>query len=196
MIGMLRGTVWGMDSEKIILDVNGIGYLLHVPRRLATFTKGEDRVFYTHLLVREDDLVLCGFDSAEEKDFFIQLLSVSGIGPKVALGILSVYSVQQVKIAILREDVSQLTKVPGIGAKTAKRIILELKEKIKDIELESAAEEAGYSADLTAEAFDTLLALGFSRQEAREALTKVQARGINVTEDQIKEALRLLVSKK
>ncbi|HHV65827.1 MAG TPA: Holliday junction branch migration protein RuvA [Peptococcaceae bacterium] len=191
MIGMLRGTVWSKEknAEKIILDVGGIGYVLHVPDGLfAGLTQGEERVFYTHLLVREDDLILFGFDSAEEKDLFIQLLGVSGIGPKAALAILSTYSVQQVITAILQEDVSQLTKVPGIGGKTAKRLILELKEKIKEVEIGPT----GAAADFADEAFDTLLALGFSRNEARETLAKVQAKGIKVTEDQVKEALRLL----
>lgn len=198
MIGLLRGTVWNTDAERIILDVGGVGYLVHVPAGcFANTKKGEEKVFYTHLVVREDDLILFGFNTYEEKSLFIQLLGVSGIGPKAALSILSVFSVKQVKSAILREDFSKLTEVPGIGMKTAKRLILELKEKIKDFILDASSEEMGISAEFTNnEALDTLLALGFSRTEAREVLNKVAVKGVLTTEDQVKEALRLLAMPK
>lgn len=198
MIGMLKGTVWNTDSERIVLDVGGVGYLLQVPAGcFANSKKGEERVYYTHLVVREDDLTLFGFNTYDEKSLFIQLLGVSGIGPKAALALLSVFSVKQIKSAILREDVAQLTEVPGIGAKTAKRLILELKEKIKDLDLDTSGEEPETLSGVpNHEALDTLLALGFSRIESREVLTKVTAKGALTTEEQVKEALRLLAQHK
>ncbi len=198
MIGMLRGTVWVTDSDRIILDVGGVGYLLHVAAGcLADCRQGEEKIFYTHLQVREDDMTLYGFVQREEKELFLQLLGVSGIGPKAALSILSVFQVKQIKSAILQENVSLLTEVPGVGAKTAKRMILELKEKIKDFGLDGGSEnlEAGMSSTMNSEALDTLLALGFSRYEAREALNKATQKGADTTESQVKEALRLLANR-
>lgn len=194
MIGMLKGTVWQIDDEKVILDVNGVGYVLNVPSgSLIRLREGEDKVFYTHLQVREDDLSLYGFSNLEEKNLFTLLLGVSGIGPKAALAILSVYPPQQVKAAIIREDVAQLTQVPGIGGKTAKRLILELKEKIKDAVLEyGEAEVAPAAASSAGEAFDTLLVLGFSRIEARDALNKVKNIDEYTIEEQVREALKHL----
>lgn len=198
MIGMLRGIVWNKEAEKIILDVGGTGYLLHVPAGYyADLRQGEERVFYTYLVVREDDLILFGFKTCEEKSLFIQLLGVSGIGPKAALGILSVFTVKQVKAAIVREDHAFLTEVPGIGAKTAKRLILELKEKIKDFDTEIEDRTITNAPGSSNEALDTLLALGFSRIEAREALDKVTGSREDISvEEQIREALRHLASTK
>lgn len=196
MIAMLKGTVWVKDSDKIILDVNGVGYLLSVPVGCIQHIRtGEEKVFHTHLIVREDDVTLYGFNNVDEKNLFIMLLGVSGIGPKAALSILSAFSVIQVKSAILREDFPLLTKVPGIGGKTAKRLILELKEKVNDIDLENGLPEVITSSTLSNEALDTLLALGFSRNEAREVLQKVSKDSLT-TEDQLKEALRLLAKEK
>jgi Holliday junction DNA helicase RuvA len=197
MIGMLRGIVWKIDSEKIVLDVGGVGYLLHVPAgRFADVKQGEEKVFHTHLLVRTDDFILYGFSNPEEKNFFIKLLGVTGIGPKAALSILSAFPIKKVKIAILREDFSLLTEVPGIGKKTAKRLILELKDKVRDIDLEYNDNEEATNSGFPDEALDILLALGFSRMEAREALNKATTKGVLTTEEQVKEALRFLATPK
>lgn len=192
MIGMLRGIVWVTETDRLILDVGGVGYLLHMP--LSSLTKvrqGEENVFFTHLIMREDDLSLYGFISRDEKDLFLQLLSVTGIGPKAALAILSTFPVNRIKTAIVSDDASLLTEVSGIGGKTAKRIILELKEKIKDVELDGTTEEMT-SFVPTNESLEMLLSLGFSRAEARTALAKVDKKGITSVEDQLKEALRML----
>jgi Holliday junction DNA helicase RuvA len=193
VIGMLRGTVWAVDAERVILDVQGVGYLLSVPAGyLATIKPGEEKTYYTHLLVREDDLTLIGFNQREEKELFLQLLAVNGVGPKAALAILSAYAVKQVKGAIVREDAAMLTAVPGIGAKIAKRLILELKEKLKDTEPGPETTEPAAIGTSMHEALDTLLALGFSRNEARDALAKLAENPAESTEDRIKQALRLL----
>lgn len=195
MIGMLRGTVWTTEGDKLVLDINGIGYLLNVPTRcLAQLKQGDEKVFFTHLVVREDDLILYGFQSREEKDLFIQLLGVSGVGPKAALAILSAFSVNQIKTAIFKEDYPYLTEVPGIGAKTAKRVILELKDKIKDTVVSSEAGEPAVLSGLADEALETLLTLGFSRNEIRLVLSRVDEKGVLGTEERIKEALRLLAA--
>ncbi|NLI93611.1 MAG: Holliday junction branch migration protein RuvA [Peptococcaceae bacterium] len=193
MIGMVRGIIWAVDSDRVVLDVQGVGFLLLVPSGyLANLKPGDERTFYTHLLVREDDLTLIGFYQREEKDLFLQLLGVTGVGPKAALSILSAFPVKQVKSAILREDASLLTEVPGIGSKIAKRVILELKEKLKDKEQDSEPDEQVIPGGRMNEAFDTLLVLGFSRNEARDALSRVDEKGVQSTEERIKEALRLL----
>ncbi|UWG95645.1 Holliday junction branch migration protein RuvA [Dehalobacter sp. DCM] len=195
MIGMLRGIVWVAETDRLILDVGGVGYLLHMP--LSSLTKvrqGEENVFFTHMIMREDDLSLYGFITKDEKDLFLQLLSVTGIGPKAALAILSAFPVNRIKTAIVSEDASLLTEVSGIGGKTAKRIILELKEKMKDVELEDTGDDtSGFGP--TDETLEMLLALGFSRAEARSALATVNKKGIASTEDQVKEALRMLASR-
>jgi len=192
MIGMLRGNVWMAEADRLVLDVGGVGYLLHVPvSSMAKIRQGEETVLHTHLIMREDDLSLYGFLTRDEKELFLQLLSVTGIGPKAALSILSAFSVSKIKTAIVCEDVSQLTEVPGIGGKTAKRIILELKEKIKDVDIKAGTEDLGSFIPAN-DTLETLLALGFSRYEARDALTRAEKRGLSSMEDQLKEALRLL----
>ncbi|RJE46768.1 MULTISPECIES: Holliday junction branch migration protein RuvA [unclassified Dehalobacter] len=192
MIGMLRGNVWMAEADRLVLDVGGVGYLLHVPvSSMAKIRQGEETVLHTHLIMREDDLSLYGFLTRDEKELFLQLLNVTGIGPKAALSILSAFSVSKIKTAIVCEDVSQLTEVPGIGGKTAKRIILELKEKIKDVDIKAGTEDLGSFIPAN-DTLETLLALGFSRYEARDALTRAEKRGLSSMEDQLKEALRLL----
>jgi len=193
MIGMLRGTVWTTESDRVVLDVGGVGYLLHVPSGyLVNMRQGEEKVFYTHLLVREDDLTLIGFYQLDEKALFLQLLGVSGVGPKAALAMISAFPVNQLKSAIVREDASLLTSVPGIGGKIAKRLILELKEKMKDIEPAPDVDAPVSLAGRMNEALDTLMALGFTRNEARDALSKIDGKEDLTTEEQIKEALRFM----
>jgi Holliday junction DNA helicase RuvA len=192
---MLRGRVWEVQTENLILDVQGIGYQLTVPAGLlARVRSGQDLVLYTHVHVREDDLSFYGFDSLAEKRLFLLMLGVSGIGPKAALAILSTFSPQEIRDAIGAENITLLTQVPGIGKKTAQRLILELKEKFRDT---GAAERtpgvrAGEQAGLS-DALETLLALGYNLAEARQALEQLEnGAGLNA-EEQIKAALRILV---
>jgi len=198
MIAMLRGVIWDINSEKVILDVNGVGYQLYVPLGcLKGLNQGEEKTFYTHLLVKEDDLVLYGFESPDEKTLFTLLLGVTGVGPKAALSVLSTFSPSQIKKAILAEDVAFLTIIPGIGGKTAKRLILELKEKVADLEFRSGDDgDTKQSLPFSNEAFDILLGLGFSRLEARDALKKISLDNYQTVEEQVKEALRILAQDK
>ncbi|HBW35068.1 Holliday junction branch migration protein RuvA [Desulfosporosinus sp. BICA1-9] len=197
MIGMLRGKVWEIQSERLVIDVNGTGYLLTVPYGLlAKAYPEQELVVYTHVVVREDDLSLYGFSSFEEKQLFLEMLSVSGIGPKAAISLLSTFGAVQIQSAIVSENLNLLTKVPGIGKKTAQRLILELKEKFKGHSSfptggDSFSEPS--SSHTLSEALQTLLALGFGLDEARLVLGQVlKDSGELTTEVQVKKALRLL----
>ncbi|OLN32294.1 Holliday junction branch migration protein RuvA [Desulfosporosinus metallidurans] len=200
MIGMLRGTVWEIQSERLVLDVHGTGYLLTVPHGLlAKAYPGLELVVYTHVVMREDDLSLYGFSSIEEKQLFLEMLSVSGIGPKAAISLLSTFGAVQIESAIASENLNLLTKVPGIGKKTAQRLILELKEKFKGHSSFSTEGESfsDPSSHAHSEAHQTLLALGFGLDEARQALGQVLKDGGDLTtEVQVKRALRLLSGSK
>lgn len=196
MIGMLRGKVWEIQSERLVIDVHGTGYLLTVPNGLlAKAYPEQELVVYTHVVVREDDLSLYGFSSFEEKQLFLEILSVSGIGPKAAISLLSTFGAVQIQSAIISENLNLLTKVPGIGKKTAQRLILELKEKFKGHSSFPMGGDpsSGPSSPAQSEALQTLLALGFSVEEARQALGQVMKENQELTtEDQVKKALRLL----
>lgn len=192
MIGMLRGRVWEIQTENLILDVQGVGYQLTVPLGLLAKVKtGQDLLLYTHVHVREDDLSFYGFDSLEEKRLFLLMLGVSGIGPKAALALLSMFTPEEIQAAISGENISLLTKVPGIGKKTAQRLVLELKEKFKAaivIENKDPGVQRGISDSL-----ETLLALGYNMAEARQALGSVKGGLADLTtEEQVKAALRVL----
>ncbi len=196
MIGMLRGKVWEIQSERLVIDVQGVGYLLTVPYGLLSkASPGQELVIYTHVVMREDDLSLYGFSSLEEKQLFLELLSVSGIGPKAAISLLSTFGAVQIQSAIVSENCTLLTKVPGIGKKTAQRLILELKEKFKGHSSFPAGGEAYSDISVLShsEALETLLALGFGLEEARQTLGRVLKDGGDLTtEEQVKKALRLL----
>ncbi|SPF34137.1 Holliday junction ATP-dependent DNA helicase RuvA [Candidatus Desulfosporosinus infrequens] len=196
MIGMLRGKVWEIQAERLVIDVQGVGYLLTVPYGLlAKSCPGQELVIYTHVVRREDDISLYGFSSLEEKQLFLEMLSVSGIGPKAAISLLSTFGAVQIESAIASEDLNLLIKVPGIGKKTAQRLILELKEKFKG-HVTLPNDEGPFSGPSTfthSEALQTLLALGFSLEEARQALKHVLKDSADLTtEEQVKKALRLL----
>lgn len=201
MIGMLRGKVWEVQTDKLILDVQGVGYQIATPYGLlAKVHPGQELTIYTHVIMREDELSLYGFSSASEKELFLMMLSVSGIGPKASLSILSTLGSGQTESAIAGENVTLLTKVPGIGKKTAQRLILELKEKFKDRAVSLDGADASVAIPHTAfqsEAMETLLALGFSQEEAKKALQSLpdSAQGSS-TEEQVRLALRLLASTK
>lgn len=173
MIARLRGTPAGRTADGLVLDVAGVGYLLAAtPAVLRRATAGAETTVETYLHVREDALQLYGFADADERALFLQLLSVNGIGPKVALAIVSGSPVAELRRAIVREDAARFRAIPGIGKKTAERIVLELKEKL-------AADDGPALAAVAAEAEphlvarDALVELGYSVAEAEEALAPV-----------------------
>ncbi len=174
MIGRLRGKPAGVSAEGLLLDVNGVGYLVHAtPRALAKAT-GAEATVETYLHVREDALALYGFSDAEERELFVQLLSISGIGPKVALAIVSGSTPAELKRAIAREDTARFQAIPGIGKKTAQRVVLELREKMAEGELAAVALGGGDGdgkSHLVAR--EALVELGYSLAEAEQALARI-----------------------
>ena len=180
MIARLRGRPVARTADGLVLDVNGVGYLVQATPSAAA--KGGDEITVeTYLHVREDALQLYGFADVAERELFVQLLGVNGVGPKVALAIVSGSRPGELRKAIVREDVARFQAIPGIGKKTAERIVLELKEKIVvDVA------EAAPGGDLTAR--DALVELGYSLVDAERALAEVD--DSLPVEEQVRHALR------
>ncbi len=187
MIGQLTGIVARRDQKSVILDVSGVGYKLWVSLETLKGIKADDKLtLQTYLAVRENALDLYGFANARELQFFELLLSVSGIGPKSALAILSLAPPEVLEKAIVSGDSAYLTKVSGVGKKSAEKIVLELKDKLGALE--------GYGngeLQTEAEAVEALQALGYSLAEARQALKNLPA-DITDTGERVKHALKYL----
>lgn len=190
MISFLAGTVKLKTEKNLTVDVQGIGYEVFAPLPVLEKTKvGAAIELYTHLHVREDAMELYGFLTITELDFFKQLISVSGVGPKSAIGILSLTSVADLKKAISNGDASLLTKVSGIGRKTAERLIVELKNKV-DV-LDARTDTGGLENLGDNQAIDGLVHLGYSAREARDALQLID-KSITAVEQRVKAALKLM----
>ena len=175
------------DADGLVLDVNGVGYRLFATPAAVKKADGVDEVVLeTHLHVREDAMQLFGFADADERELFEQLLSVSGVGPKVALAIVSGYSPAELRRAIVREDDALFQSIPGIGKKTAQRVVLELKEKIAPL----AAVEGPHlgAGDGHIVARDALVELGYSAAEAEQRLAAVDPE--LPPAERVREALR------
>ncbi|MEO6797627.1 MAG: Holliday junction branch migration protein RuvA [Candidatus Dormibacter sp.] len=175
MIGSLEGVLAQRGEDSIILDVHGVGYLVTVGGRTLTELPrpGERLRLYTYTYVREDALGLFGFLRPEELTFFKLLLSVKGIGPKAALAILSRAELRVLKRAVLQEDAALLATVPGIGSKTAARVVLELKGKLREEIFPEERPADAAPTDAMAEAVQVLTGLGYTPAEAREAVRHV-----------------------
>lgn len=191
MISLLRGTIIETGTRFAVLDVGGVGYKVFMTDdAMHNLKKGVEISLWTYMAVREDALDLYGFPSRKEKDFFELLISVSSIGPKSALNILSLVSVNTLSGAIRTGSTAHLVKVSGIGRKTAEKIVLELKDKLGSIESAEGAEfAAGMSSDM--DAIEALKALGYDADEAREALKKV-GKDVSDTGAKVKAALKVL----
>ncbi len=188
MIAYLRGNTIYKNNSYLILDVAGVGYGIFLSEKLLSEVKiNSEEAFYIYQHVREDALDLYGFKNAEDLELFGMLLSVSGVGPKSALGVLSVATSQEVIQSIARGDSLLLTKVSGIGKKTAERLVLELKSKIVKLGGESLGDFNPSSSG--GDEIDALIALGYSLLEAREALRSVSPSIID-SGTRIKEALK------
>jgi Holliday junction DNA helicase RuvA len=188
MIGRLSGTLLEKNPPQLLIDCSGVGYEVSVP--MSTFYNlpglGEKVVLLTHLAVREDAHLLYGFGNAEEREVFRQLIKISGVGARTALSILSGMSVSELSNAITLQESGRLTRVPGIGKKTAERLLLELKGKLGADIGAGGAQHGDASSDI----LNALLALGYSDKEATLALKQVPA-GTGVSEG-IKLALKAL----
>ena len=203
MIGRLRGTVLEKQPPQVLLEVGGVGYEVHMP--MTCFYElpdvGKEALVFTHFVVREDAQLLFGFNSKQERALFRELIKVNGVGPKLALAILSGMSAQQFVNAVEREEPASLVKLPGIGKKTAERLVVEMKDRFKgmhgdlfapaaDLVLSSPAGPAVDDAE--AEAAAALVALGYKPQEASRMVSKVASAGASC-ETLIREALRAIL---
>jgi holliday junction DNA helicase RuvA len=190
MIGRLQGLLAEKNPPQVLVDCHGVGYEVDVP--MSTFYNlpglGEKVTLLTHFVVREDAQILFGFGSAEEREAFRQLIKISGVGPRTALAVLSGMSVGDIAQAVTAQDASRLVKVPGIGKKTAERLLLELKGKFgPDLGMAAGASVA---SDAQADILQALIALGYSDKEAQATL-KSLPKDVGVSEG-IKQALKAL----
>ncbi len=188
MIGSIKGKIILKTDKFLIVETAGVGYKISVSPDVLSKTKttSGDILLWIHTHVREDILDLYGFLDKQELEFFEMLINISGIGPKGALSILSIASIGTLKKAISTSDITYLTKISGIGKKTAEKIVIELRDKMGE-------EKSGTSLQGELDALEALKSLGYSQNEAREALKKVS--GDANTNTKIREALKILGGK-
>ena len=195
MIGYIKGKVLSANSGVVLIENNGIGYEVicsaAVYQKLQEDKGGE---VYTYLAVREDDVSLYGFISPEEKNMFLKLITVSGVGPKMGITVLSNMKLSDLAVKIATSDVKGLSAIKGLGKKTAERIILELREKITaDVEVEEKSQAVVYEDDGDNEdAIIALMSLGFSRQESEKGISLARSQGASSVEEIIALSLKNL----
>ena len=197
MIGRLRGILLEKSPPFLLLDVQGVGYEVEAP--MSTFYQlpatGEEVMLHTHLIVREDAQLLCGFASESERRLFRSLIRVNGVGAKLALAILSGMSADEFAAAVQDEDAVRLTRLPGVGKKTAERLIVEMRDRLADWQTgavpapEGAPVAAAAASDPVREAITALVSLGYRPAEASRMVEKVDSDGLG-SEDIIREALK------
>jgi Holliday junction DNA helicase RuvA len=187
MIGFLKGRLALKQPPSLMVDVNGVGYELEAP--MSTFyglpAAGEPVALFTHLVVREDAHVLFGFGTESERRLFRGLLKVSGVGPKIALGILSGASVADFLRIVEAEDIAMLTRIPGIGRKTAERVIIEMRDSVQKLAaptLREGSPSGPATASPQGEAFAALVALGYKPPEVTRLLKAADEPGLSTTE--------------
>lgn len=193
MYAHFRGVVAEKGTDSLVIDCGGVGYQLTVSAATLSAAPaiGESMTCYAVLSVREDAMELYGFYSKEEKQLFLKLRGVNGVGPKSAMQILSTLSVRDLTLAIVTGDAAALARAPGVGKKTAQRVILELRDKVEDDELvgdmkQIAVQPAAAASDACQDAIEALLTLGYQRQEAMQAVAAVQDQS-----DRAEELIRL-----
>ena len=194
MIGKLTGTWGGSEDGMGLIEVGGVGYAVRVPFHTLATLPGTDLSLYIHTSVREDALDLFGFATKEELSFFRQLTSVSGVGPKTALGVLNVSDIKSLKRSIASGDAAALTKVFGIGKKSAERIVVELRDKFSLEQAQKPIEADGLSGD-DGEVIEALMALGYRAEESRQALRAIGRDGAGNIKERLGAALRRLGSR-
>lgn len=188
MIATITGEITQVLDGQIVIEVGGIGLLLNLTEDSCLNCRpGMKKAYHTYLVVREDHLSLYGFESTEERDLFVHLISVAGVGPKTALASLTTLTPDAVRRAITGDQPEVFTRVPGIGKKTAQKIILDLQGKIQPLEpLEAAAR----MDDVDAEVMEALTALGYSIVEAQTALQSINKEGAEDAETRLRKALQ------
>ena len=192
MIVKLAGKLLDKQAPCALIDVNGVGYEINVS--LMTFVDlpslGSDVEMHTHLVVREDSHTLYGFLTVHERSLFKDLIKVNGVGPKMALGMLSGMTVDEFARAILNRDVSSLVKLPGVGKKTAERLVIDMKDAIDGVGLSGASENTITKSDIRLEAESGLLSLGYKAQDITKILNNLDYKNASSSEDIIKMALQ------
>lgn len=203
MIGRLRGIILEKQPPQVLIEVNGVGYEVHMP--MTCFYElpdlNQEAVIFTQFVVREDAQLLFGFNNKQERALFRELIKTNGVGPKLALAILSGMSAQQFVSAVEREEIATLIKLPGVGKKTAERLVVEMKDRFKgmsgdlfnpaaiDVPLSRSASTTVSEEDPESEAASALVALGYKPQEASRMVSKIARPGADC-ETLIREALR------
>src|SRR5512139_2325606 len=188
MIATLRGEVTQIEENAIVVEVGGVGMRVFAPAPLRSRTRaGEALMLYTHLVVREDALTLYGFESQADRELFNTLLGVDGVGPKVALSVLSTLSLDAIQRAVFAEEADVLSRVPGVGKKTAQKMALHLKDKLKP--MDTLATVAAMT-DRDSEVLAALTALGYSVVEAQSAIQSLPRDAPEDTEERLRMALQ------
>jgi Holliday junction DNA helicase RuvA len=193
MIATLRGEITQIEDNAIIVEVGGVGMRVFVPAPLRTRLKpGEAAFLYTHLVVREDALTLYGFEQVGDRDLFNLLLGVDGVGPRVALSVLSTLNLEAVQRAVFTEESEILSRVPGVGKKTAQKIILHLHDRLKPL---SGLQSMAAISETDSEVLAALTALGYSVIEAQTAIQAIPKDAPEEVEDRLRLALQFFTGK-
>jgi Holliday junction DNA helicase RuvA len=198
MIGQIKGIIIAKQAPDLLVDVQGIGYEVLVS--LGTFFEipeiGGAVTLHTHFVVREDAQLLFGFATLEERALFRQLIKVNGVGPKMALAILSGMSAGEFALAVHNNDIATLVKLPGVGKKTAERLVIEMRDKVDVAQVNDfGGATAGKHPDIKQEAESALIALGYKPQDAAKMISRVSDDEITSTEQLIRRALKNMVSR-
>ncbi len=187
MIATLRGEITQIEESALILEVGGVGMRVFVPKPLLNkFQPGEIILLHTHLVVRENDLSLYGFETVSDRQLFLTLLGVDGVGPKVGLSVLSTLNLDAVQRAVFSEEPDLLSRVPGVGKKTAQKMLLYLKDRLKPV---SGLEKIASMSDSDSEVLAALTALGYSVIEAQSAIQAIPKDAPNEVEERLRLAL-------
>ena len=197
MIGRITGIIVSKVAPDVLVDVQGVGYEVLVS--LGTFFDlpevAEAVTLHTHFVVREDAQLLFGFSSLQERSLFRTLIKVNGVGPKMALGILSGMTAGEFAHAIRTDDVATLVKLPGVGKKTAERLVIEMRDRLDDIDVTVNANVSDKRPDIQQEAESALIALGYKPQDAAKMISRAEGDQITSAEQLIRAALKSMVAK-
>lgn len=194
MIDQISGKIISINDNYVVLAVGGLGIKVNISANFASKLVNEDLItLVTYLNVREDALDLYGFKNDSERNLFLMLISISGIGPKLAVSILSGVELEELKSNILSGDIKSLTSIPGVGAKTAKRIIIELKDKLSKTTTTELGFEDDFASKISKDVLSALVGLGYSESMATEVIKRINpAKSDKSIESLIKEALKIL----
>ena len=194
MIDQISGKIISINDNYVVLEVGGLGIKVNISANFVSKLVNEDLItLVTYLNVREDALDLYGFKNDSERNLFLMLISISGIGPKLAVSILSGVELDELKLNILSGDIKSLTSIPGVGAKTAKRIIIELKDKLSKTTTTELGFEDDYSSNISKDVLSALVGLGYSESMATEVIKRINpAKSDKSIESLIKESLKIL----